>query len=30
MQHVLEKNGFVYCGTVIQGNGDRMAYEKKI
>ena len=30
MQHVLEKNGFVYCGTVIQGGGDRMAYEKKL
>ena len=30
MQHVLEKNGFVYCGTVIQGNGDRLAFEKKL
>jgi len=30
MQHVLEKNGFVYCGTVIQGGGDRFAYEKKL
>ena len=30
MQHVLEKNGFVYCGTVVQGGGDRFAYEKKL
>lgn len=30
MQHVLEKNGFQYCGTVIQNGGDRMAYEKKL
>lgn len=30
MQHVLEKNGFSYCGTVIQGNGERMAFDKPI
>ena len=30
MQHVLHKNGFIYCGTVIQGNGERLAFEKKI
>ena len=30
MQHVLAKNGFVYCGTVIQGGGDRLAFEKKL
>ena len=30
MRHVLEKNGFVYCGTVIQGGGDRLAFDKKL
>ena len=30
MQHVLEKNGFSYCGTVVQGGGDRMAYDKYV
>lgn len=30
MQHVLEKNGFSYCGTVIQGGGDRLAFDKKL
>ena len=30
MQHVLTKNGFVYCGTVVQGGGDRLAFEKKL
>ena len=30
MQHVLAKNGFVYCGTVVQGGGDRLAFEKKL
>lgn len=30
MQHVLTKNGFVYCGTVIQGGGDRLAFDKKL
>ena len=28
MQHILEKNGFRYCGTVIQGGGDRLAFDK--
>jgi len=30
MQHVLEKGGFRYCGLVIQGGGDRMAYDKQL
>lgn len=30
MQHVLIKNGFSYCGTVIQGGGDRMAFDKQL
>ncbi len=30
MRHVLEKNGFSYCGTVIQSGGDRFAYDKKL
>ena len=30
MQHVLDKNGFVYCGIVIQDSGERLAYEKKL
>ena len=30
MQHVLEKNGFIYCGIVIQNGGERLAYEKKL
>lgn len=28
MRHVLEKNGFQYCGTVVQGGGDRLAFDK--
>jgi len=28
MQHVLQKNGFSFCGTVVQGGGDRMAFDK--
>lgn len=28
MRYVLEKNGFRYCGTVIQGGGDRFAFDK--
>lgn len=28
MRHILEKNGFVCCGTVIQGGGDRLAFDK--
>lgn len=30
MRHVLEKNGFAYCGTVIQGGGDRLAFDKTL
>lgn len=30
MQHVLTKNGYSYCGTVVQGGGDRMAFDKKL
>jgi RimJ/RimL family protein N-acetyltransferase len=30
MRHVVEKNGFAYCGTVIQSGGDRMAFDKKL
>lgn len=30
MQHVLAKNGFAYCGLVIQSGSDRLAYEKKL
>ena len=30
MRHVLQKNGFAYCGTVIQNGGDRMAFDKKL
>ena len=30
MQHILSKNGFSCCGTVIQDNGLRLAYEKKL
>ena len=30
MQHILAKNGFVYCGIVLQNGSDRLAYEKKI
>lgn len=28
MQHVVEKNGFVYCGIVLQNGGERLAYDK--
>lgn len=29
MQHLLEKNGFVYCGIIYTGNGSpRLAYQK--
>ena len=28
MQRVLRKNGYVYCGTVVQDNGPRLAYDK--
>ena len=30
MQRVLERNGYRYCGTVIQGGGDRMAFDKSL
>ncbi len=30
MQHVLTKNGFLPCGTVIQGGGDRLAFDKQL
>lgn len=30
MQHVLAKNGFSYCGTVMQETGERMAFDKTI
>ncbi len=30
MRHVLQKNGFSYCGTVIQGGGDRLAFDKQL
>ncbi|MBE6958076.1 MAG: GNAT family N-acetyltransferase [Ruminococcaceae bacterium] len=30
MQHILTKNGFLYCGIVLQNGSDRLAYEKKI
>lgn len=30
MRHVLEKNGFSYCGTVIQGGGERLAFDKEL
>lgn len=30
MQRVLERNGFACCGTVIQGGGPRMAFEKQL
>lgn len=30
MQHILQKNGFVFCGTVTQNGGSRMAFEKSL
>ncbi len=30
MQHILTKIGFRYCGTVIQGGGDRLAFDKQL
>lgn len=30
MRHVLERAGFSYCGLVIQGGGDRFAYDKAL
>ena len=28
MQHILKENGFSYCGTVVQGGGERLAFDK--
>jgi len=28
MQHILQKNGFVPCGTIWFAGGDKLAYEK--
>lgn len=31
MQHVLEKNRFIYCGTIyLEDGSERMAYQKKL
>lgn len=30
MQHVVEKNGFVYRGIVLQNGGERLAYDKML
>ena len=30
MQHVVQRSGFTYRGLVIQGGGDRMAYDKQL
>lgn len=30
MCHVLEKNGFALCGTVMQNGGARLAFDRKI
>jgi RimJ/RimL family protein N-acetyltransferase len=30
MRHVLEKHGFVFCGTVVQNGGERLAFDKKV
>ena len=30
MRHVLQKQGFVQCGHVIQNGGDRLAFDKKV
>ena len=30
MQHVLTKNGFSYCGMVLQNGEPRLAYDKKL
>jgi RimJ/RimL family protein N-acetyltransferase len=30
MRHVLEKQGFIQCGVVIQNGGERLAFDKKI
>ena len=28
MQRVLARHGYTYCGTVMQNNGPRLAYDK--
>lgn len=30
MRHLLEKNGFVYCGTIRFDNSEKIAFEKQI
>ena len=30
MRHVLAKNGFGYCGKVMQNGGERLAFDRKI
>lgn len=30
MRHVLEKNGFLCCGTVVQNGGERLAFDQKL
>lgn len=30
MRHVLEKNGFVCCGTVVQNGGERLAFDQRL
>ena len=30
MQHILEKNGFLKCGTIVFQGDDRLAYEKTV
>ena len=30
MQHILTKNGFLYCGIVLQHGEPRLAYDKKL
>ena len=30
MQHILEKNGFVYCGTVLFEGAPKLAYDKPL
>ncbi|WP_127058497.1 GNAT family N-acetyltransferase [Veillonella ratti] len=28
MQHILTKNGYIYCGVIVFQNGDKLAYDK--
>lgn len=30
MKHILQKNGFQYCGTILFDNSEKIAYEKLI